>query len=122
MKPRMVRFFLGRSSFTQTGYEAFRGPQTDNGACQWRTVYPTSLIERRYSVVTGSDDRKVKVVAIETGQVIFDTAFHDGWVRTVVFGSEFFFSGSDDRQVTHPLVPLFSNKLLFVRSTMVIGL
>jgi WD40 repeat protein len=82
-------------------------------------MYPTSHIERRYSVVTGSDDRKVKVVAIETGQVIFDTAFHDDWVRSVVFGSEFFFSGSDDRQVTHSLIPPFS---LCARSMMVIGL
>jgi len=52
--------------------------------------------------VTGSDDRKVKVVAAETGQVIYDTAFHDDWVRTVVFTSEFFISGSDDRQDTLP--------------------
>ena len=51
-------------------------------------------------IVTGSDDRIVKVVAAETGQVIYDTAFHNDWVRTVVFTSEFFISGSDDRQVT----------------------
>jgi WD40 repeat protein len=66
------------------------------------TVYPTSYVQRIYRVVTGSEDRKVKVVAVEIGQTIYDTAFHDDWVRTVVFGSEFFFSGSDDRQVTRP--------------------
>ena len=108
MKLRMVCCYSGHSNFTQTGYEAFRGPQTVNGTSQWRTVYPTSCIQRPYSVVTGSDDRKVKVVAIETGQVIFDTAFHDDWVRTVVFGSEFFFSGSDDRQVAHLLFSPFA--------------
>jgi WD40 repeat protein len=48
--------------------------------------------------VTGSDDRKVKVVAAETGQVIYDTAFHNDWVRTVVYTTDFFISGSDDRQ------------------------
>jgi WD40 repeat protein len=49
--------------------------------------------------VTGSDDRKVKVVVAETGQVIYNTAFHDAWVRTVLYTTEFFISGSDDRQV-----------------------
>jgi WD40 repeat protein len=49
--------------------------------------------------VTGSDDRKVKVVVAETGQVIYDKAFHDDWVRTVLYTTEFFVSGSDDRQV-----------------------
>jgi len=52
-----------------------------------------------YSIVTGSDDRKVKVVVAETGQVIYDTAFHDDWVRTVLYTTEFFISCSDDRQV-----------------------
>jgi WD40 repeat protein len=50
--------------------------------------------------VTGSDDRKVKVVAAETGQVIYDTAFHNDWVCSVLYTTEFFISGSDDRQVT----------------------
>jgi WD40 repeat protein len=49
--------------------------------------------------VTGSDDRKVKVVVAETGQVIYDMAFHDDWVRTVLYTKNFFISGSDDRQV-----------------------
>ena len=49
-------------------------------------------------IVTGSDDRKVKVVAAETGHVIYDTAFHNDWVRTVVCTTNFFVSGSDDRQ------------------------
>ena len=66
-------------------------------------VYLTSYTPRIYRIVTGSDDRKVKVVAAETGQVIYDTAFHDDWIRTVVFTSEFFISGSDDRQVTLPM-------------------
>ncbi|KAH9003888.1 WD40-repeat-containing domain protein [Lactarius hatsudake] len=50
-------------------------------------------------IVTGSDDRKVKVVAAETGYVIYDTAFHDDWVRTVICTTEFVISGSDDRTV-----------------------
>lgn len=50
--------------------------------------------------MTGSDDRKVKVVAAETGQVIYDTAFHNDWVCSVLYTTEFFISGSDDRQVT----------------------
>ncbi|KAH8993139.1 hypothetical protein EDB92DRAFT_1855060 [Lactarius akahatsu] len=50
-------------------------------------------------IVTGSDDRKVKVVAAETGLVIYDTAFHNDWVRTVVYATDFFISGSDDRTV-----------------------
>jgi WD40 repeat protein len=54
--------------------------------------------------VTGSDDRKVKVVAVETGQVIYDTAFHNDWVRTVLYTTDFFVSASDDRQVTLPRV------------------
>lgn len=49
--------------------------------------------------MTGSDDRKVKVVVAETGRVIYDTAFHDNWVRSVLYTTEFFISGSDDRQV-----------------------
>jgi hypothetical protein len=49
--------------------------------------------------VTGSEDRKVKVVIAETGQVIYNMAFHDDWVRTVLYTTEFFISGSDDRQV-----------------------
>ena len=58
--------------------------------------------------MTGSDDRKVKVVVIETGQVLYDTAFHDSWVRTVLYTTEFFISGSDDRQVTRAM-RLFSS-------------
>ena len=49
-------------------------------------------------IVTGSDDRKVKVIAAETGHIIYDTAFHNDWVRTVVFTTDFFVSGSDDGQ------------------------
>ena len=49
--------------------------------------------------MSGSDDRKVKVVVAETGQVIYDMAFHGDWVRTVLFTTEFFISCSDDRQV-----------------------
>ena len=49
--------------------------------------------------MTGSDDRKVKVVVAETGQVIYNMAFHDDWVRTVLYTTNFFISGSDDRQV-----------------------
>lgn len=49
--------------------------------------------------MTGSDDRKVKVVVAETGQVIYQTAFHDDWVRTVLYSTNFFISSSDDRQV-----------------------
>jgi WD40 repeat protein len=52
--------------------------------------------------VTGSDDRKVKVVAVETGQIIYDTAFHNDWVRAVLYTTEFFISSSDDRQVALP--------------------
>ena len=52
--------------------------------------------------MTGSADKKVKVVVAETGQVIYDTAFHRDWVHTVVFTSEFFISGSADRQDTLP--------------------
>ena len=52
-----------------------------------------------HRIVTGSDDRKVKVVVAETGDVIHDTAFHDDWVRAVLYTTEFFISGSDDRQV-----------------------
>ncbi|KAI9435551.1 WD40-repeat-containing domain protein [Lactarius indigo] len=50
-------------------------------------------------IVTSSDDRKVKVVVAETGHVIYDTAFHNDWVRTVVYTTDFFISGSDDRTV-----------------------
>ena len=63
-------------------------------------VYLTSYAPPIYRIVTGSEDGKVKVVAAETGQVIYDTAFHDDWVCTVVFSSEFFISGSHDRQDT----------------------
>lgn len=49
--------------------------------------------------MTGSDDRKVKVVVAETGQVIYNTAFHDDWVRTVLYTTQFFISCSDDRRV-----------------------
>ena len=61
--------------------------------------------------MTGSDDRKVKVVVAETGQVIYDTAFHQSYVRTVVFTSEFFISGSDDGQDTLPEFFPFANLL-----------
>jgi WD40 repeat protein len=59
-------------------------------------------VQRVFSIVTGSDDRKVKVVDAKLGNVVFDTAFHDDYVRAVVFGTEFFFSCSDDRQVVLP--------------------
>jgi hypothetical protein len=49
--------------------------------------------------VTGSDDRKVKVVVAKTGHVIHDMAFHYDWVRMVLYTKEFFISASDDRQV-----------------------
>ena len=67
-------------------------------------AYFTSRVQPRSRIVTGSDDRKVKVVAVETGQVIYDTAFHNDWVRTVLYTTEFFISASDDRQVTLPRV------------------
>ena len=60
--------------------------------------------------MTGSDDRKVKVVVAETGQVIYDTVFHDGWVRTVLYTTDFFISGSDDRQVMLVKFFLFANR------------
>ena len=67
-------------------------------------MHLTSYAPRIYRIVTGSADGTVKVVAAETGQVIYDTAFH--WDRSsvlaVVFTSEFFISGSDDRQDTLP--------------------
>lgn len=50
--------------------------------------------------MTGSDDRRVKVVVAETGQVVHDMAFHNDWIFTVLFTAEFFISCSDDRQVT----------------------
>ena len=59
--------------------------------------------------MTGSDDRKVKVVVAETGRVIYDTAFHDNWVRSVLYTTEFFISGSDDRQVMLAKFFPFSN-------------
>ncbi|KAI0296962.1 WD40-repeat-containing domain protein [Multifurca ochricompacta] len=43
-------------------------------------------------IVTGSDDRKVKVVAAESGQIIYDTAFHNDWIRTVLYTVDFFIS------------------------------
>jgi WD40 repeat protein len=49
--------------------------------------------------VTGSGDTKVKVVVAETGQVIYDTALHNHWVRAVLYTTEYFISGSDDRQI-----------------------
>ena len=49
--------------------------------------------------MTGSDDRKVKVVVAGTGQVIYDMTSHESWVRTVLYTPWFFISGSDDRQV-----------------------
>jgi len=49
--------------------------------------------------VTGSKDTKVKVVVAETGQVIYDMALHDGWVNAVLYTTEYFISGSDDRQI-----------------------
>ena len=57
------------------------------------------LIYSIYRIVTGSGDRKVKVVAAETGEVIYDTAFHSDWVCTVLFTTDSFISCSDDRQV-----------------------
>ena len=61
--------------------------------------------------MTGSDDRKVKVVVAETGQVIYDMAFHNDWVFTVLFTTEFFISCSDDRQVTlERLFPVLMNE------------
>ena len=59
--------------------------------CILRRVQLTSRI------VTGSDDRKVKVVDVETRQVIYNAAFHDDWVCTVLYTEDFFISGSDDR-------------------------
>jgi WD40 repeat protein len=49
--------------------------------------------------VTGSDDGKVKVMVAETGEIIYDTADHQDWVRAVLFTSKFFISASDDKQV-----------------------
>ena len=59
----------------------------------------TSWIQPTYRIVTGSNDRKVKVVVAETGQVIYDTALHDDWVRAVLYTTEYFISSSDDGQV-----------------------
>ena len=56
-----------------------------------------TYIQPIYRIVTGSDDRNVKVVTAETGEVIYDTAFHDDWVRAVLYTEKFFISGSDDR-------------------------
>jgi WD40 repeat protein len=50
--------------------------------------------------VTGSDDKTVKVIIAETGEIIYDIADHDGFVSAVLFTSNFFISASDDRQVT----------------------
>jgi len=60
--------------------------------------------------VTGSDDRKVKVVVAETGHVIYNPAFHDDWVRTVIYTTHFFISGSDDGQVIFAHAFLYANK------------
>ena len=48
--------------------------------------------------MTRSDHGKDKVVVAEIGNVMYDTAFHDDWVYTVLYASEFFISGTDDRQ------------------------
>ena len=62
-------------------------------------MYFVSFVQHTYRIVTGSDDRKVKVVDAETREVIYNTAFHDDWVRTVLYTKDFFISGSDDRRV-----------------------
>ena len=50
--------------------------------------------------MTRLDHGKDKVVVAEIGKVIYDSAFHDAWVCTVLYASKFFFfiSGTDDRQ------------------------
>ena len=60
--------------------------------------------------MTGSDDRKVKVVVAETGQVIYNMAFHDNWVRTVLYTTQFFISSSDDRQVMLAKFSSYANR------------
>lgn len=67
-------------------------------------MYLISRAQPTYRIVTGSDDTIVKVVAAETGQVIYDRAFHNDWVRAVLYTTEFFISASDDGQVTLPSV------------------
>jgi hypothetical protein len=62
-------------------------------------VYFASHIQPTYRIVTGSDDGMVKVVDPETGKVLCGPVFHDDWVRTVLYTTDFFISGSDDRQV-----------------------
>ena len=46
----------------------------------------------------------------ETGQVVYNMAFHDDWVRTVLYTTQFFISGSDDRQVMLAKVFPYANK------------
>ncbi len=62
------------------------------------------------SRIVTSNDRKVKVIAAETGH-IYDTAFHDDWVHTVIYTTKFFISWSDDRQAAFleiiPIIPLY---------------
>lgn len=60
-------------------------------------VYLMSRAQHTYRIVTGSDDKKVKVVAAETGKVAFDKPFHDDCVCTVLYTKEFFVSCSGDR-------------------------
>jgi WD40 repeat protein len=48
-------------------------------------------------IITGSDDSKVKVVAVETGNVMYTMAFHRSWVRAVLSTQDHFISCSDDR-------------------------
>ena len=73
-------------------------------------VYFTLRIQLACRIVTGSDDRKVKVVAAETGQIIYETAFHNDWVGSVLYTTEFFISGSDDRQVAFARLLLVLNE------------
>jgi WD40 repeat protein len=62
-------------------------------------LWTCSRDQRVYTrIVTGSDDRKVKVVAVDTGQIIYEIALHNDCVRTVLYAEEFFISASDDRQ------------------------
>jgi WD40 repeat protein len=49
--------------------------------------------------VTGSSDTKVKVVVAETGQVIYDTGLQDRPAYAVLYTTEYFISGSTDRQI-----------------------
>ena len=61
--------------------------------------YPWSVMTHAYKcrIITGSDDSKVKVVAVETGNVMYTMAFHRSWVRAVLSTQDHFISCSDDR-------------------------